>query len=971
MSAPEFLSEIEARTALETPQVVLTWGFNDDLVTPMSSGLRWLWNQMVIRRSEFRYPEDPTDGDSILSESFSADPSDSFADVGVSALDEYYYSLFFQYTEHDSSPIDLNQDIKRLGSQVTAVLRDDFETKMDRADGVTVATSTDFDTAGGTFLTDGIVPGDILWVNDGGADDGYYTITHVLSETKIRVSKTGGWAGGASGVDFKIYSGHTKFWISGIDFKRHPVIWRWDSLTQMVDYKIDLSEVLSLDEFVVSLAFVGTISGTKYIAFSTPSRYIRLPVSEEPTVVTLEFDYDSAMDAGFTITGSALLSGTVYALDGVNKVVKTITESTGAPSATKSLVALEGIDAGSVLGLSTDGTNFFVGCKNYVYRVPISGGDPTTDEVERLSFVRDLLDCDFCVFTDLVTSNIYVAITNDRLELFQTYNVEVGREAIWQQPNVADENSVALYHLDESSGDPADSTSHGYDGVNAGMTQAPDSGRFGGAFQATAVGNSVDINALSAAFNGAEGALSLWFKTSDYSTVSGTLARIYVDGNNYIEILFSGGNLQFIYAAGGTVKSVSVASPLADNEYHQYLLVWSSSLDTLEAFFDGAQFGTTQTGLGVWAGAPTVSTIGGGTSTALGFYDEMHVSSIARAVYTKVQIYTDANKMYAYSGRDYDADYAEDDPLGFHYRDEFFTEKFMGGEFIIRNDYEKTKLHPPNKVIEDSEVIFRGPDPLPTLGHTGRLARLLGLMMDRVADSRESALDFFDRYKIDIESMLALAEYLGIPGLDTENWNVDMQQRYIRLMTPIMKRGGRNISYLSMARLLGFIPVDDHLQARRRWDTVHYNATFDSRVQAIPLDTMGSMDTGDEYFPLALLRWRFYHRSFKSTGDTSVAANRLLTDSGASFRDTAEVGAMVYVNDKDDGRDNGKYYITEIHSDTELKVNQDWPQGSLTGLAYSVNFEVPFPDPWIEYLIERFKYLAPACMKTMHRDDSL
>lgn len=973
MSAPEFLSAIEARTALETPQTVLTWAFNSDLETPMSSGLRWLWDQMIIRRSEFRFPEDVADGDSILSEAYSEDPSTSYADLGVVALDEYYYSLFLQYTEHDSSPIDLNQDIKRLGSQVSAVLRDELETKMDLGDGDTVASSEDFDTTAGTFLTDGIVPGDLLWIDDGGSDDGYYEIVSIGSETQLTVDNPGGWNNTASNVDFKIFSGHVKFWVSGIGFKRHPTVWRWDSLKQMVDYKINLAEILDLDEFVTSLAFVGTITGTKYLAFSTHKRYIRVAISEEPEEADIEaeFAYDGAMDAGFEVSGSTYSAGTVYALDGVNQNVKTITESTGIASATKSLASLEGIDSGTLRGLATDATNLFIGCKNYVYRVPIGGGDPTTDEVERLIYVRDLLDCDLDVFTDLLTSETYISIVNNSLELLQSYEDEVAREAIWQQPNVADENSVALYHLNESSGDPADSTSHGYNGVNSGMTHAPDDGRFAGAFQATAVGNSIDINALSAAFNGSRGALSIWFKASDYTTVDGTIARIYVDANNYVEILFSGGNLQFLYSAGGTLETISATSPLTDNGYHQYLLVWNVTADEVKAYFDGAQFGTTQTGLGAWAGAPMVSTIGGGSTTALGYYDEVHVSSIARIVYDKVQLYTEANKMYAYSGRDYDATYEEDDPLGFHYRDEFFTEKFMGGEFIIRNDYNKAKLHPPNKVIEDSEVIFRGPDPLPELGHTGRLSRMLGLMIDRVADSREAMLDFCNRYKIDLDSMPALADYLGIPGLDTENWNVDLQQRYLRLMTLIMKRGGRNVSYIDMARLLGFIPVDDHLQARRRWDSVHFNANYDSRVQAIPLDTMGSMDTGDEYFPLALLRWRFYHRSFKSTGDTSVAATRLLTDAGASFRDTVEVGAMVYVNDKDDGSDNGKYYVTEVHSDTVLKINQDWPVGSLTGLSYTVNFEVPFPDPWTDYLIERFKYLAPNCMKTMHRDDTL
>jgi hypothetical protein len=357
----------------------------------------------------------------------------------------------------------------------------------------------------------------------------------------------------------------------------------------------------------------------------------------------------------------------------------------------------------------------------------------------------------------------------------------------------------------------------------------------------------------------------------------------------------------------------------------------------------------------------------------LGVYDEVRVSDIPRVHTVEVASVTDANRMHSYSGRDYEATYESDDPLGFHYRDEFFTPKFMGGEVIIRNDFKPEKLYPENKVIEDNEVIFRGPLPLPTLGHTGRLCRLLGLYLDRIADAREHTLDYFDRYRIDVESIPAAADYLGIPGLDTENWNVDKQRRYLRVMPLILKRGGRNVSYNSYARFLGFRVTDDHLQARRRFDSVHYHNNYDPYVQAIPFDTMGSLDTSDENFPLALLRWRVYYESTRSTtGATGSAAGRLLTDASASFSSTCEVGSLIRVNDPDDSEDNGNYVVVEIHSDTELKVDKDWPQGSLTGLTYTVNWEVPLPDPYIDFLMNRFEeHLAPVSMKTMHRDDSI
>ena len=311
-----------------------------------------------------------------------------------------------------------------------------------------------------------------------------------------------------------------------------------------------------------------------------------------------------------------------------------------------------------------------------------------------------------------------------------------------------------------------------------------------------------------------------------------------------------------------------------------------------------------------------------------------------------------------------------EDRLSFFYRDEALTPKFIGGEWFIRNDYEREQLSPPNKVLEDSEIIFRGPDPLPTLGDAGRMIRLFGLFLDRIVDDRETMLKVYDYYKTDLESIPYLCNYFGIKGLDDEDWNVDKQRRYLRLMRHIHARGGIPRSYLNLARLLGFLTVADTLVARRRWDTVYYNANIDSRIPAVYLDEMGSMDTWHESFPLALLRWRFYKRSARSTtGSLSIPADRLLTDSSATFSTTTSVNSLIVINDPTDTSSNGEYVVTEIHSDTELKVDQDWPVGSLSDLIYTTNWEIPRPDPWADYLLTRFFDIAPDSMRVMHRDE--
>ena len=319
------------------------------------------------------------------------------------------------------------------------------------------------------------------------------------------------------------------------------------------------------------------------------------------------------------------------------------------------------------------------------------------------------------------------------------------------------------------------------------------------------------------------------------------------------------------------------------------------------------------------------------------------------------------------------ADSKPEDRLSFFYRDQLFTDKFVGGGYIIRNDYEREKLHPPNKVIaEDTEVIFRGPDPLPTLGDAGRLARLVGLHLDRIVDDREMMLELHNAYRADLESLPVIADMLGFSGLDDESWNVPDQRSYIHIMDKIQGAGARNRSYVNYARFLGILAVADHLAARLRWDSVVYNALWDPYTTPTPFDTMGSMDTWHESFPVVLLKWRIYKRAAKAhVGVTSSAGSRLFTDATATFSETVIPGSLLVVNDASSSGDNGEYVVEEVHSDTELKVTVDWPIGSLTDLSYTVNWQIPLPDPYADFILNKFRGMAPACMRTMHRDETV
>jgi hypothetical protein len=506
---PNFITSIEAKTALETPQILLSWEFDSTLETPLSDVL-WLWKNIYIRRSNIRYPEGISEGDSVLSEAYSSDPTTTLADTGVSDLDEYYYSLFFKYLEHNSSTIGINQDISRLGNRIKGVSFDTQEAVVSGTDGSTTASSADFDSTGSTFLTDGIQAGFYFEIDEGGADDGIYRIVSVNSETQVTLDSTLSLT--ASNVDFNTYDYHKKYWIIGRDFKNKPTIWLWNSASELVDQKVDLSEILDSGEEIVSFTMADLISSTKYLAFCTNSRYIRIPVLDEPedSDISEEFNFSGKLTPGFSVTGSTYNSGSVYVLDGNNQEIKKITESTGTVTSTYDLSGLDGINT-TIFGLGTDdGTTLYVGASNYVYGFLESVVSPDSNDVDYLIYARDILDSDFDFVVDL-EGDRFIATVNDTYNLLHTYDEEIGKEYLWQQPFVSDENTIALYHLDESSGAPQDSSAYANHGTNNGMTQDDSNGRYDGSVEADAVTEYVDLSAISGEFDDAEGSISLWF----------------------------------------------------------------------------------------------------------------------------------------------------------------------------------------------------------------------------------------------------------------------------------------------------------------------------------------------------------------------------------------------------------------------------------------------------------------------------
>lgn len=128
---------------------------------------------------------------------------------------------------------------------------------------------------------------------------------------------------------------------------------------------------------------------------------------------------------------------------------------------------------------------------------------------------------------------------------------------------------------------------------------------------------------LASAFNTAEGTYAIWFKVSAASTwtdgTQRTMAIFLADSNNQVRINKSSSNnvVSWLYRAG-SVSSGLDQSGNAQLGWTHAAITWSKSADQVKFYLNGAQQGTTQTGLGTWAGAvsSTFATIGAGDNTA-------------------------------------------------------------------------------------------------------------------------------------------------------------------------------------------------------------------------------------------------------------------------------------------------------------------------------------------------------------------
>lgn len=753
-----------------------------------------------------------------------------------------------------------------------------------------------------------------------------------------------------------------KCWVIAREEGGNPYIWLYDFNKNLVEERIDLSQIIAeREERVVSIIRYSA-GPPRDFELVTDRRWISLqldPAADEalPSDIVGETNFLGILTPGFTVRGATRAGTYITVLDTDNREIKWLTTG-GSVLATTDISGLS-LD-GELFGLSynaSGGARFLLGSGKVIYGFYSSNLTPTNDDIKFLYPVRQTINCDF--HYDNLSNKLI--LPNDDLDVLQRYSytsdlVPVSQIEEAQLPgiNPSGSGTVALWKLGEESGDAVDYSGKGYDGtINGSPTRAVE-GKFGNAIQFTSSADYIDISVFASDFDPDDGIVKFWYKAPyEGFVVSSThykLFKIRVDASNELSLrYYPNGNLMAYMLRGGTTTIVSATMPNSfdDGGYHAFEVRWiGGSGGTLYLYYDGVLLNSGAMS-GTWSGSPSDSVIGGtGGLSLIGFYDDFMIGVGVFSTFTRYQVVTDGYRSHALSGRDYD------EP-GQHWRDML---RYEFGEFILRNDFRVIAL-PQDKELFDNEVLFRQATDDMTLGELSRLARLFGLFLDRNVDRQKFFLNHLTARSCEYEFIDDLGELINAGDMDPD-WNVEVQRRHLEVMYYAFQRSGTLDAFARLVRHLGFrmlLPDDLYslIQVYRRY--------FDSVVNPLRPDVPFDTSFFDSYasdIPFLTVYFKFFQENYSSSvGSTSVPATRELNDAGASFLSDAEPGSFILINDQDSTGDNGQYLVDSVTSDTKLVVDRDWPTGSLSSLSYRLHWRIPPPDPYNDQILTRLNLI--------------
>ena len=199
-------------------------------------------------------------------------------------------------------------------------------------------------------------------------------------------------------------------------------------------------------------------------------------------------------------------------------------------------------------------------------------------------------------------------------------------------------NPLALWTLGDASGSVATEIVNGWNGtysnVTLGQTGIGDGGTSINCLRTSSPRVNLYSAALAGAINFAEGGLMIWDAMTTWTDGLNQYIGIFAaDNNNEISIFKSSINnrADLFYDAGGTISRV-VLSSQTSNAFQNYGLSWSKSTGAsgeVRGYLNGAQQGSTLTGLGTFAGSLSSSRANLATFAGSTFFHSGNMQMVA------------------------------------------------------------------------------------------------------------------------------------------------------------------------------------------------------------------------------------------------------------------------------------------------------------------------------------------------------
>jgi hypothetical protein len=282
-------------------------------------------------------------------------------------------------------------------------------------------------------------------------------------------------------------------------------------------------------------------------------------------------------------------------------------------------------DAFTELGLSVPGTQaeFF----DVLDKIKADGADIRfiDDDGTELAYEIEAWDDTAKTASIWVKVKSLEATNSDFIHLYYNNSAASAAQnasAVW------DADYQAVWHLNElqAAGTHVDSTGVN-DATRVGNTSG--TGQIDGGQLFDGSNDYIDAGSVADNIDVTKGTVSGWVELSS-SSVQGFLFHAGVDANNLIALNWKGNDsgFRFIYTAGGDINEVHIDDGNIidedDGKQHFVALTWDKAADEVKVFIDGAQYGSTLTGLGVWSGSiGTGVGIGGNKVDSVAYLDEI------------------------------------------------------------------------------------------------------------------------------------------------------------------------------------------------------------------------------------------------------------------------------------------------------------------------------------------------------------